>query len=133
MRTVIGKPFFLSSNGCPSSKRTEFIAILSSPSASPEYHSALSYFVLRDVGPICQGNVTPSYVEGSIEDCELLVCVLFYSMDAPLPISAKELIRNEEGVQLYGFSSCFDMRMVSKGRDDSLYIDVICGNPIGMV
>jgi len=131
MRVNIGQPFFLDSNGCVSQKRTNFIAIVSSPSKSPDYHSALSYLVLRDVDPICQGNVTPAYVEYSIEESELLVCVLFYSMDAPLPVTPYELRNNEQGVQLYGFASCFDKRERSYEEDNSLYIDVICGNPIG--
>lgn len=133
MLTVVGKPFFLSSNGCLSLKQTEFIGILSSPSTSPDYHRALSNLIITNVAPICQGNVAPSYVQDSIEDCELLACVLYYSQDAPLPISPEVLTNNNEGVQLYGFASCFDKRSASNGEDDSVYIDVICGNPIGMV
>lgn len=133
MRTFIGEPFFLASNGCPTTKRTEFIGIISSPSKSPEFHGVLSQFILKDVDPICKGNVSPGYVEGSIEDCELLACVLYLSPEAQLPITPQLLREDESIVQLYGFASCLDSRLTSNGEDNSLYIDVICGNPIGMV
>jgi len=132
MQIDIGQPFFLASNGCPSTKRTDFIGILSSPSKSPEFHGVLSQFVLKDVDPICQGNITPGYVEGSIEDCELMACVLYLSQEAQLPITPQMLLQDESIVQLYGFASCFDKRLTSNGEDNSLYVDVICGNPIGM-
>jgi len=129
----IGDPFFLTPNGCPTTNRTDFIGIISSPSTTPEFHDVLSKYILKVVENMCQRNVSADYVESSIENCDLLACVLYYNLELPLPITPEILKNNIRRVTLYGFATCLDKNLATDGEDNSLYVDVICGSPLGVV
>lgn len=124
-------PIFLNSKGCPTNTRTTtFALILKNNADDDSLFSTASRRILSSAKAICQNNVSASYVEGSLEECDYLAVLCHYSLDMPLPITPESLEEQPESI-VYGFATCIDKRLASGGDDNSIYIDVICSNLIG--
>lgn len=124
-------PIFLNSKGCPTNTRTTtFALILKNNDDDDSLFSTVSKRILSSARAICQNNVSESYVEGSLEECNFLVALYHYSLDMPLPVTSKSLDEQPESI-VFGFATCYDKRLTTGGDDNSIYVDVICSNLIG--
>ena len=117
-------------NGCQTSNRTNFISILLAKD-DPAYVDLSFFLILDNANALCRANVSPSYVEGSLEEADILVILAYYDKALPQLTDVNMLLGNED-VQIIGFASCIDKRLTSNEEDNSLYIDVICANPLGI-
>ena len=127
----INTPLFLKPNGCPTKSRTTTVAfIVSKEGDDGMLFDSLSEKVLLSASPLCQNNVAPSFVEGSLEECDYLLVLCHYSLDMPMPITPDLIGDGPESV-IYAFAACMDMRRETNGDDDSLYVDSICSNLVG--
>ena len=127
----INTPLFLKPNGCPTKSRTTTVAfIVRKESDDTALFDSLSEKVLLSASPLCQNNVAPSFVEGSLEECDYLLVLCHYSLDMPMPITPDLIGEGPESV-IYAFAACMDLRRETNGDDDSLYVDTICSNLVG--
>lgn len=127
----INTPLFLKPNGCLAKNRTTTIALIVKRSDDDSMmFDSLSEKVLLSAAPLCQSNVSPSFVEGSLEECDYLLVLCHYSLDMPLPITPDLIGDGPESV-IYAFATCIDKRTETNGDDDSLYVDTICSNLVG--
>lgn len=129
----IGKPFFLQKNGCPTSKNTHFIGIIADLYTTIDLHNDISDFIIRNSEELCKGNVSKSYVIDSIERGIILVAIFYTPQLLSLNnTNFVEILEENKSIKCFGFASCYDKNRTSD-KENSLYIDVICGNPIGKI
>jgi len=127
----INTPLFLKANGCPTKSRTTTVAFIVSKDGDDNMmFDSMIEKVLLSAAPLCQNNVAPSFVEGSLEECDYLLVLCHYSLDMPMPIT-HDLIGDGPESVIYAFAACIDKRTETNGDDDSLYVDTICSNLVG--
>ncbi len=127
----INTPLFLKANGCPTNNRTTTVAfVVGDEGGDNVLFDSLAEKVLASAAPLCQSNVTPSFIEGSLEGCDYMLVLCHYSLDMPMPITPDLIGEGPESV-IYAFATCIDKRLETNGEDDSLYVDAICSNLVG--
>lgn len=126
------QPLFINNSGCVSKTRTPYVLLFLKNHTDDGQDNRMFKMVSRRIlaSPLCRDNVSNSFVEGSLEECDYLVALYYYPPVLPLPITP-ETIGDTDYSIAYGFATCIDKRLKSGGDDDSLYIDVICSNLIG--
>lgn len=162
MKLSFDKPFFINIDGCISSNRTEYICLIiknketypntrqsrsrsRSRSRTPNTRSSFDNnklfktaknIILAKPDAICKGNVTASYIEESLEACNYLLVIIYYPLHADLKITRRTNMQNilkYPNTLLYTFATCIDKGLTTKNKDKSIYVDVICSNPIGHI
>lgn len=126
------EPVFITSSGCISKNRTSNVLLFLKNHTDDGQDNRMFKTVSRRIlaSPLCRYNVSDSFIEGSLEECDYLVALYYYPPTLPLPITP-ETIGDADYSIAYGFATCVDNHLKSGGDDSSIYVDVICSNLVG--